>query len=190
MRPASFAAALAGVAFCVAVHAADGIALADLMALLRRDAPSSARFNETKQMALLDRPLESSGELLFTPPARLEKRTTSPGSERLVVDGDRLVIERMGRTQTMSLAQLPQVATILEGVRATLAGDGATLARLYRVGLEGGADSWRVSLVPRDAEVAKVVSRIVLAGVRGDVRRVEIEQADGDRSFMQITPAR
>lgn len=188
MRRAAIAAMLASMALNATVHAASGIALTDLMALLRRDAPSAARFNETKQMALLDRPLESSGELLFTPPARLEKRTTSPGSERLLVDGDRLVIERMGRTQTMSLSQLPQAATILEGIRATLAGDRATLTRLYNVGLEGGADAWRMSLVPRDAEVAKVVSRIVLAGVRGDVRRVEIEQADGDRSFMQITP--
>jgi outer membrane lipoprotein-sorting protein len=160
-----------------------------LMEKLKRAKPSAAHFNETKEMALLDRPLESSGELLFTPPDHLEKRTTSPGSERLVVEGDTLVMERAGRRQVASLRQWPQVAAMLEGIRATLAGDRARLERVYKVAVEGDADTWRLVLVPREAEVAKIVARVVLSGVQGDVRRIEIEQGDGDRSLMQIAPA-
>lgn len=189
MRIEARALLLAFGAAATLAHAAAAMRVEDLMSQLRRERPSAARFNETKSIALLDHPLESSGELLFTPPRRLEKRTTSPGSERLVVDGDALTIEHAGRTQTLSLRELPQVAAILEGIRATLAGDGATLERLYRVRVEGDKGSWHLTLVPRDAEVAKVVARVILGGSGGDVRRVEIEQADGDRSLMQIAPA-
>jgi len=183
------AAVFTGVALLHAAVAAAPLSLDALMDMLRRERPATVRFNETRQMALLDRPLESSGELTFTPPDRLEKRTTSPGSERLVVEGDTLVMERAGRRQTASLRQWPQVAAMLEGIRATLAGDGPRLEQVYRVSLEGDAGAWRLVLVPREAEAAKIVARVTLGGVQGSVRRVEIDQADGDRSLMQIAPA-
>jgi outer membrane lipoprotein-sorting protein len=176
----------------VAVHAAlaaPALSIDALMDLLRREKPATVHFNETRQMALLDRPLEASGELTFTPPDRLEKRTTSPGSERLVVEGDTLVIERAGRKQSVSLRQWPQVGAMLEGIRATLAGDRARLEQVYTVTVEGDAGAWRLVLVPRDAEVAKIVARVTLGGMQGSVRRMEIDQADGDRSLMQIAPA-
>ena len=183
------AAALTGMAMLHAAAAAAPLSLDALMGMLRREKPATVRFNETRQMALLDRPLESSGELTFTPPDRLEKRTTSPGSERLVVEGDTLVMERAGRKQTASLRQWPQVAAMLEGIRATLAGDGPRLQQVYRVTVDGDAGAWRLVLVPRDAEVAKMVARVTLGGVQGSVRRVEVDQPDGDRSLMQIAPA-
>ena len=189
MRTAFLSAAAIACALAMPLARAAPIALDALMDLLRREKPAAAHFNETKQMALLDRPLESSGELLFTPPDRLEKRTTSPGSERLVVEGDALVMERAGRKQSASLREWPQVAAMLDGIRATLAGDRARLERVYTVRLDGDADAWRLVLVPRDAQVAKIVARVTLGGVQGAVRRVEIEQADGDRSLMQIAPA-
>jgi len=182
------AAAVTAIAVVHAAIAAAPLSLDALMDMLRREKPATVRFNETREMALLDRPLESSGELTFTPPDRLEKRTTSPGSERLVVEGDTLVMERAGRKQAASLRQWPQVAAMLEGIRATLAGDRPRLEQVYRVTLEGDAAGWRLVLVPRDAEVAKIVARVTLGGVEGSVRRVEIDQADGDRSLMQIAP--
>ena len=182
------AAMLAAMAAAHAATAAAPLSLDALMDMLRREKPATVRFNETREMALLDRPLESSGELTFTPPDRLEKRTTSPGSERLVVEGDSLVMERAGRRQVASLRQWPQVAAMLEGIRATLAGDGSRLEQVYKVTLDGDAGAWRLVLVPRDAEVAKVVARVTLGGVQGSVRRVEIDQADGDRSLLQIAP--
>jgi len=97
-------------------------------------------------------------------------------------------MERAGRRQAASLRQWPQVAAMLEGIRATLAGDRPRLEQVYRVTLEGDAAGWRLVLVPRDAEVAKIVARVTLGGVEGSVRRVEIDQADGDRSLMQIAP--
>jgi hypothetical protein len=158
-----------------------------LMALLHAHPPGKARFVESKEVSILDRPLESSGELVFTPPGRLEKHVTSPADERLVVDRDRLTIERMGRKQELSLAEYPQVAVLVESIRGTLAGDRAALERTYSLELGGDAKAWRLVLRPRDAAVAKLVTQVTIEGSQAQVQRVTIEQADGDRSLMRIT---
>jgi hypothetical protein len=169
-----------------AAHAAWDVGA--LMDLLRAHPPGRAHFDETRYVSILDRPLESSGELVFTPPDRLEKRVTSPGSESLVVDRERLVIDRAGRKQVMALADYPQVAALIESVRGTLAGDREALARTYTLALEGDARAWRLVLRPRDAALAQLVKHVEIQGCGAQVQRVAIEQADGDHSFMQITP--
>ncbi len=161
-----------------------------LMRLLKSHPAGRARFEETKHVSILDRPLETSGELVFTPPDRLEKRVTSPGSERVVVDRERLVIERGGRRQELALRDYPPVAVLVDGIRDTLAGDREALERTYALTLEGDAHAWRLVLRPRDPEVAKLVTRVEIDGSQARVQRVRIEQADGDRSLMQITPER
>jgi hypothetical protein len=158
-----------------------------LMALLHAHPPGRAHFVETKQVSILDRPLESSGELVFTPPGRLEKHVTSPADERLVVDRDHLTIARQGRKQELALAEYPQVAVLVESIRGTLAGDRAALEHTYTLELAGDAQSWRLVLRPRDAALAKLVTQVTIEGSEAEVRRVAIEQADGDRSLMRIT---
>jgi len=158
-----------------------------LMALLRANPAGRAHFVETKEItSLLDRPLESSGELTFTPPDRLEKHVTSPGDERMVADRERLTLERGGRKQELALADYPQVAVLVESIRGTLAGDRAALERTYRLDLAGDARSWRLTLTPREAALTKLVTRVTVEGSQAEVRRVTVEQADGDRSVMRI----
>jgi hypothetical protein len=137
---------------------------------------------------VLDKPVESSGELRFLPPNRLEKRTLKPKPEMLVLDGDQLQVERRGKKHVLQLASYPEIAGMVESIRATLAGDRAALERVYRLSLQGGSNAWVLNLVPLDARVAGIVTRIRMEGVRDEVRRMEILLADGDRSVMQIRP--
>lgn len=180
--------AVAAVALGATLARGAAFDLAQLMALLHASRPERARFNETQSLAMLDRPLESSGELLFRPPDHLEKRTLAPRRERLVADGDRVSLEHGGQTQTLSLAQYPQVAVLVDAIRGTLAGDRAALERGYTLALTGSAQAWRLVLTPRDPAVAKLVTGITIQGRQGRVERVEVDQADGDHSLMQIRP--
>jgi len=159
------------------------------MNLLARNQPGRATFSETRYLALLDRPLESSGELRFTPPRRLEKRTLAPGSETLVVDGDALTMERAGRRHTLSLREHPEIAVFIESLRGTLAGDRAALERTYALALEGEAKRWNLVMKPLAGEVSTLVARIEVSGQLADIHRIEIFQADGDRSLMTIRRA-
>lgn len=177
---------------CLAAAQAAGAAewsVAQLFAALAREKPARATFHERKSMAILDRPVESTGELTFTPPDRMEKRTVTPRPERVVVDRDRVTLERGGKRHSLGLRENPAVAVLVESIRATLAGDLEALTRAYSAALEGSPARWRLTLRPLDPAAAQLVERIHIAGAGARVQTVEILQADGDRSLMTITPA-
>jgi Outer membrane lipoprotein carrier protein LolA-like len=143
-------------------------------------------FSEVQYLAVLERPLESSGELLYEAPDRLEKRTLSPRPETLVLAHGVLSATRNGRTRTLELAALPQLAPLIEGLRATLAGDRAALERAFSVRLEGDTARWTLHLAPRDPAAARLVREVLISGEHSQLRTVEILETDGDRSLLTI----
>lgn len=161
--------------------------LGQLMHSLSQNKSGRATFVEKKFLALLDKPVESSGELYFTAPDRLEKRTLQPKPEALVLDQGRLLIEQGKRRYQLSLQDYPEIAAFVESIRGTLAGDREALERVYRIELEGNSDRWQLVLQPREEKMRAVVSRIRIGGARNDVQTIEIRQADGDRSIMSIS---
>jgi hypothetical protein len=168
---------------------AAGFDVPSLMTLLRASHPGRATYHETKYIAVLDHPVETSGELRFTPPDRLEKRSTGLNAETLIAEHDNVTIERGGRKQVLSLTRYPQVAVFVDSIRGTLAGDRPLLEKTYDLSLAGDAARWTLTLRPREASLQRIVARIDIEGAQGEVRRVEIQQADGDRSLMTITPS-
>ena len=184
---ASAAAVLTVLSLWLSTAAAADWNVATLFERLAREPHAHARFQERKYLSLLTEPVDSSGELLFTPPDRLEKRTTSPKAETVTVEGTRVTLERNGRKQTLDLRENPAVAVLIESIRGTLAGDLAALSREYSVQLEGDASRWRLVLRPLDASLASLVQRIEIGGFEAQVQAVEIFQADGDRSVMNIS---
>lgn len=165
------------------------LSIAQLMTDLAKHPQGAATFTETKYLAILDQPVESSGELRFIAPARLEKRTLKPKPETMVLDGDTLTLERGRRKNVLHLRDYPEVAGMIESIRATLAGDIKSLERVYRLALDGGQDGWTLVLTPLDPRVGAVIARIRMEGVKDEVSSVEILQADGDRSLMRIRKA-
>ena len=162
------------------------LSLAQLMTNLAKNPQGAATFNEKKFISILEQPIESSGELLFIAPARLEKRTLKPRPETMVLDGDTLTLERGKRKHVLQLKDYPEVAGMIESIRATLAGDRKALERVYHLALNGDTERWTLVLTPLDAKVGKVIARIRMEGARDEVRSVEILQADGDSSLMTI----
>jgi outer membrane lipoprotein-sorting protein len=163
--------------------------VAALFERLAKERPAHAQFHERKYLSLLTEPVDSSGELFFSPPDRLEKRTTSPKPETVIVDRKQVTLERGGRKRTLGLRENPGIAVLVESIRSTLAGDLDSLSHTYAVQLEGDASKWRLVLRPLDASLASLVERIEIGGVDAEVRSVEIFQADGDRSVMTISSA-
>ncbi len=177
-------AALAALA-AAPVRAAWGVD--ELMAALAGQQVSRATFVEKKYLAMLDAPVTSSGELLFIPPGRLERRTLKPRRESVVLDGATLTMTRGERQMVLQLQDHPALAALTESIRATLAGDRQALERHFALKLEGGPARWSLLLTPREAKTRGYVLGILIAGERGQVRTVEIEQSDKDRSVMTIT---
>jgi hypothetical protein len=159
------------------------------MQLLAQTRASRATFEEKKYLSSLDQPLESSGELLYQAPDRLEKRTTAPFLESLVLDKDMLIFERQGRKRSIPVQTYPEVGAFVESIRATLAGDQQALARHYEMALTGSSARWTLLLKPLQAQSAALVSSVRVNGQRERIYSIEILQRNGDRSVMSIVPA-
>ena len=160
--------------------------LQQLMDSLAHNKSGRATFIETKHIALLDKPIVSSGELLYTAPDRLEKRTLKPKSESMTVTGEALFIERGKQKYQLQLQAYPELAAFIDSIRGTLAGDRKALERSYSLSLDGSADSWTLQLLPLNEKMQAVILRIRISGVRDQVSTIDITQADGDRSLMLI----
>src|SRR5882672_7517792 len=103
--------------------------LDQLMARLRQRQHGHVSYTELFMSTALDRPLASAGELYYDAPDRLEKRTTSPKDERMVLEKGQLSFERRHKQYHVALADVPQATPYIEGIRATLAGDRPALER-------------------------------------------------------------
>ena len=186
--PRALAGVLLGlVAACVA-QAQPAWGLDQLMQALARNKSGHAAFVEKKYIAMLDRPVESSGELIYSAPDRLEKRTLKPKPESMVLVGNTLTLERGSRRYVLVLQDYPELGAFTESIRGTLAGDEKALVRVYDIALDGTEQHWTLTLRPRQPKMAAAVQSIVLQGHAAEVRSIDIEQTDHDRSVMTITP--
>lgn len=163
--------------------------LPQLMASMHGVRTASARFVEQRYVHLLDRPLQAAGTLTFNAPDRLQKQTITPAPSRLTVDGDHLtIVQPDGKTSDLSLSQFPEIGALVESIRATLAGDSATLTRYDTATLSGTADDWLLLLEPRDNRLRNFVTTIRIQGDGTLIRNIETVERDGDRTEMTITP--
>ena len=182
MRSAALAFALS-----LSFPAQSAFTLEELMQTLAQRGPESATFVEKRYLAILDnKPVESSGELRYVPPNRIERRTLKPRPESLVVDGDHATVERNGQRHALRLSDYPDIAPFVDSIRGTLSGDRKALERVYRLELSGDPDRWTLMMLPSDSKLATLVQRIDVAGNRDRVRSIAILQGDGDRSVMTI----
>lgn len=160
--------------------------LDQLMSELAQTRYSHARFSEKKSIAILDQPVESSGELFYSAPDRLEKRTLKPRYETMLVEGGALTIERGRKQHRLQLQDYPELAAFIDSIRGTLSGDRRALERNYRLSLDGSAKQWTLQLLPIQPKMQAVVKQIRVEGTRDQVRSIEVLQADGDSALMLI----
>jgi hypothetical protein len=158
------------------------------MTLLSQRQHGEADFTEKKYLSLLKQPLESSGVLIYDAPDHLEQRTTLPRPQAVVLDHGVVTMQIGKRQRVLRLADYPQLAPLIDSIRATLAGDRAALERVFELGFSGTLDHWQLRLQPRNARLAANLKLIDMRGERDAVREVQVQQSDGDRSIMSITP--
>ena len=174
----------AGVSFA----ADDGDTLGNLMALLAQRRHGVADFTQTQYLAVLKQPQRSEGVLSYDAPDHLEQRTLKPHPQTAVLDHGMLTLTRGSRQRTVRLDEYPQLAPLIDSVRATLAGDLRALERRFEIRLAGDLDHWQLYLTPRESALALGVQQIQLSGERDRILQVEVQQSGGDRSLMAIKP--
>jgi outer membrane lipoprotein-sorting protein len=179
---------VAALALAVAAPAAAAFGFDELMAVLAQRQSGEAKFAEQRFVSVLDQPLNYTGTLSFKAPDRLVRTTLTPRQESFVVEGNQITLQRGERVRHLALDSMPELAALVAALRGTLSGDGSTLRHYFKPTVDGAAARWTLKLVPLDFRLLGVVRSVRIDGFQADVRMVELELADGDRSVTMIEP--
>ena len=145
------------------------------MARLAQAPERRAHFTEDKRLAALTTPLRSEGQLAYRKPDHLEKVTTAPRYESLVVDGDRLTVSDGpdATPRVFDVGAHPELGVLIATIRGAVSGDLALLRRFYEISGTGTPAGWSITLQPRDPAVAALVKRVTLVGAAGSAGHPE-----------------
>jgi hypothetical protein len=189
-RRRALATLLAAVAVAVLprdARAAESPALVDgVAARLARPPVLRGRFEQDKRIAGFTQVLHSRGEFLLAAGSGVIWTTREPFAAELRLSRDALVSTQDGAVvMSLDAAREPGLRAINQLLFALLAGDVATLARQFRVDGAVTAERWSLTLVPLDPGMAKVLTKIALAGDRL-VESVELDEANGDHTRIRF----
>ena len=184
----SLAAGFLAIAFASGSPAAGAFDIAQLTAVLAQTKAGEATFTEKRQVAMLDKPLESSGRLSFQAPDTFVRETLQPRREKIAVVGNTLTMSQGSRSRTLALDASPEAGVIVEAIRGTLTGNRDALERHFSTEVAGSAAQWTLGLVPREPKLRERVAAIRIAGQQSAVREIQLDLPDGDRSVMTISP--
>jgi outer membrane lipoprotein-sorting protein len=165
--------------------------LPQLMQSLAQVKSGTANFTEHKTMHMLKAPLVETGTLDYVAPDHVRKITTSPVPEQFSLDGDVVTISGPGngagpQTRHFALSAYPQIGGLVAGIRATLAGDLATLDRYYSVQLSGVPEQWQLLLQPKSSTLTKYIKSIRIEGDGDRIGQIDTKSTDGDHSEMSV----
>ncbi|HQT63162.1 MAG: hypothetical protein B7Z75_11855 [Acidocella sp. 20-57-95] len=159
-----------------------------LMQALAQTRSATVAFTESQSSPVLSTPLVSTGTLSYVAPDYMRKATLSPAPNVFTLDHDQVTLTNGtdAGTHVFNLRQDPRIAGLVEGIRATLAGDLPTLEHFYSLSLTGDAADWQLKLRPKDPALAQFVRLIVISGRQGRIALIDTTSNDGSESQMSI----
>jgi hypothetical protein len=146
-------------------------------------------FEQSKTITGFRNPLVSHGDFVVARGQGVLWHTAKPFESTLVVTKTKLFTRAADGTTANALdAQAePGLRQVNELVFALLAADLDTLAERFAIQGEAvGAQGWRITLTPRDAQLAKFLARATLEGGR-NVDAVRIEETRGDATQIRFS---
>jgi outer membrane lipoprotein-sorting protein len=159
--------------------------MADMAALPQRH----DTFREERQLPQLDQPVVTTGTLTWRRPDYLEKDTTAPAQERVVINGDQVQITSAdGQPKHVDLSQSPELRVLVEALRGPLSGDITALRRLFDIRQAGTWSGWVLQLVPRDPAAARFLREIQITGHATQILEIMTVQANGSQDRLTIRP--
>jgi len=171
--------------------------LEEIMEIFSDSQGVRARFKEERQLSILETPIQTEGELFFSPPDRLARHTRLPGQSSLIVDGDRLILRDETGEQIVSLESSHVARGLVDNFALLLRGDLPALRKMYDITFYSpeNRDSpnpggWVIDLKPRDATTRTLVERIRITGHSGILSSMDTLETNGDRTIMRFSDVR
>ncbi len=165
---------------CISAQAAAPIA--KIQQMLAKPKVLCGRFDQSKQLNGLKKPLASNGRFCVVAGKGVLWRTLQPFPSTLRLTRDEIVNFQGDRVaMRLDAKQEPTVRMINSVLFAMLAGDLAQLDTLFEVDGDADASHWHVALKAREPALAKAIGAIALDG-DSYVKNIAINDASGDRT--------
>jgi hypothetical protein len=162
---------------------------ADLSSILASTAvqpPAEIGFREERNNPMFKEPMVLTGRLEYLGAGVLRKVVETPFEEDILVEANRVVVTRDGKTRKLSLHRSRALKTILGAIEAVLAGDQARLEASFQCAVSGSADAWSLRMTPQAKAVAKRLSSIEVTGNEQTVKSIRISLPNDEWHQMQI----
>lgn len=162
---------------------------ADLVTILAGTAvqpPAEIGFSEERHNPMFKEPMVLAGRLEYLGAGVLRKVVEIPFEEDILVEDNRVVVTRDGKTRRLSLNRSRALKTILGAIEAVLAGDQATLEASFECSVTGAADGWSLQMTPSARGVAKRLSTIEVTGNEHAVTSIRINLPNDEWHLMRI----
>ena len=166
----------------IAVTSHAGAPVAKIQAMLAKPSVLCGRFDQTKHLTGMKKPLASSGRFCVVAGKGVLWRTLQPFPNTLRLTRDEIVHFQGDRVaMRLDAKQEPTVRMINSVLFSLLAGDLTQLETLFEVDGSADATSWHVALKAREPAVARAIGAITLDG-GNHVSNIAVREVSGDRT--------
>jgi len=147
-------------------------------------------FTQTKKVPGFAKPLVSTGNFVAARGRGVLWRTLKPFASELRLTQNEIRATQGGQTaMKLDAAREPAVRVINTLMFALLNGDVSGLADLFELSGSAKGAGWQLALTPRPGPLQQVLKKVDLEG-DGFVRRIQLFEANGDESLIQLANQR
>lgn len=159
-----------------------GTPLAKIQSMLVKPKVLCGRFDQSKQLTGVKKPLVSNGRFCVVADKGVLWRTLEPFPTTVRLTPDEIVYLREDRvTMRLDSKQEPAARMIRNVLSGLLAGDLGQIEELFEVDGAIHDRSWTAILKPREPNLAKAISNVALEG-GAYVKNITISETGGDRT--------
>lgn len=159
---------------------AHGAAIDPVFARLRLQRLRCA-FHDQKHIALLARPLVSTGVITFDRDRGIVRSTSAPHAEKAILTRTALRIQKGGRVEDIPLDKTKDLQAFALIFPTLLRGERQVIERSFEIALYGRADAWwALQFTPRSDSLRALVRRVVVFGRAGELVALQVAEASGD----------
>jgi outer membrane lipoprotein-sorting protein len=173
----------------LAAHAAPDLAQA-VRERLQQPEWLRGDFTQTKKVPGFAKPLVSTGNFVAARGRGVLWRTVKPFASELRLTQHEIRATQGGQTaMKLDASREPAVRVINTLMFALLNGDVSGLADLFELSGSTKGAGWQLALTPKSGPLQQVLKKVELEG-DGFVRRIQLFEANGDESLIQLSNQR
>ncbi len=147
-----------------------------------------AKFSQSKKIAVLKRPLISSGELIFDRQAGVSWTLLKPYQSTIIIDNDKLTsIDDAGKKIVIKAADQPMLYGFTKIFMAIFSGNTDELKNHFEIYYKMENDQWQIGLIPTSSELKKVLNKILMTGKDNKVNAITLWETNSDITEISFT---